>query len=493
MSKALVVGAGIAGLAVALRLRKKGYTVAVFESNAYPGGKLHEFSLGPYRFDWGPSLFTMPHLVTELFELFNEQASEHFNYIKKDHSCFYFWEDGTSFNASTNPDLFAENLVSNFGENKVAVENYLQKNKKKYDLTAKLFLESSLHKLKTYISKDTLKALINFKKLDLYGTLNDVNTTSFNNPKIVQLFNRYATYNGSNPYKTPGIMSMIPHLEMDMGTYFPEGGMHNITKSLYKLAVSQGVQFYFEERVENIAITNGKATGINTKVGYYPADVVVTNADIAATYKDLLVAQKEPKRTLNQEKSSSAIIFYWGIARSFPELDLHNIFFSSDYQKEFNAIFNEKKPPEDPTVYINISSKNSSMDAPKGCENWFVMVNAPSASGQDWATIKSRLRKKVIEKTNKILGTDIEKYIVEEDSLDPLQIEKKTGSVGGALYGASSNSKFAAFLRHPNFSSHISGLYFCGGSVHPGGGIPLCLLSAKITSDLIPDAPIHGT
>jgi phytoene desaturase len=284
---------------------------------------------------------------------------------------------------------------------------------------------------------------------------------------------------------------MIPHLEMEMGTYFPKGGMHSITKSLYDFAISKGVSFQFNNRVKHIEITNSKATGVHTREGYYEADIVVTNSDIAATYKELLKGQKAPTRTLSQEKSSSAIIFYWGIARSFPQLDLHNILFSEDYQKEFNTIFNELMPPEDPTVYINISSKNNSEDAPEGCENWFVMVNAPSASGQDWVSIKKQVRKSIIAKTNKILGTDIEKYIVEENSLDPLEIEKKTGSVGGALYGASSNSKFAAFLRHPNFSSSISGLYFCGGSVHPGGGIPLCLLSAKITSDLIPEVSIN--
>jgi len=491
MSKALVVGAGIAGLAVALRLRKKGYKVTVFEGNAYPGGKLHEFSLGPYRFDWGPSLFTMPHLVTELFELFNEDASQHFNYIEKDNSCVYFWEDGARLKAATNPKVFIDKLVSDFGEDKAQIENYLKGNQKKYDLTAKLFLESSLHKLKTYLSKDTLKALINYRKLDIYNTLNDVNKKNFSNPKIIQLFNRYATYNGSDPYKTPGIMSMIPHLEMEMGTYFPKGGMHSITKSLYDFAISKGVSFQFNNRVKQIEITNSKATGVHTRKGYYEADIVVTNSDIAATYEELLREQKAPTRTLSQEKSSSAIIFYWGIARSFPQLDLHNILFSEDYQKEFNTIFNELMPPEDPTVYINISSKNNSEDAPEGCENWFVMINAPSASGQDWVSIKKQVRKSIIAKTNKILGTDIEKYIVEENNLDPLEIEKKTGSVGGALYGASSNSKFAAFLRHPNFSSSISGLYFCGGSVHPGGGIPLCLLSAKITSDLIPEVSIN--
>ena len=135
---------------------------------------------------------------------------------------------------------------------------------------------------------------------------------------------------------------------------------------------------------------------------------------------------------------------------------------------------------------INITSKEEPSDAPKGHENWFVMINAPGNHGQDWGKLKEESRKNIIEKINRRLKTDIEKHIVSEFVLDPVGIENSTSSHKGALYGAASNSKFAAFLRHPNFSNNIKGLYFCGGSVHPGGGIPLCLLSAKIVSDLVP-------
>jgi diapolycopene oxygenase len=207
--------------------------------------------------------------------------------------------------------------------------------------------------------------------------------------------------------------------------------------------------------------------------------------DIFSTYKKLLKEQTHPERTLRQERSSSAIIFYWGIKRQFAELDLHNILFSDNYQKEFEHIFDHKNLFEDPTVYINITSKELSSDAPNGGENWFVMINAPGDFGQNWDSFVAQARKNIIDKINRLIGINIEPLIEVEDILTPPLIEKSTGSYRGALYGAASNSKFAAFLRHPNFSSKIKGLYFSGGSVHPGGGIPLCLLSAKITSDLI--------
>ena len=234
-----------------------------------------------------------------------------------------------------------------------------------------------------------------------------------------------------------------------------------------------------------ILIEKKKAFGIRVKEKKHAADLVVSNTDIVPTYRKLLPNQKQPEKTLSQDRSSSAVIFYWGISESFPQLDLHNIFFSNDYAAEFAAIFNPKKLYQDPTVYVTISSKSVSTDAPVGKENWFVMINAPHNTGQDWTALAQQLREWVITKLNRNLHSDIAPLIEEEWVRTPDIIEQRTQSYLGALYGASSNDKMAAFLRHPTFSREISNLYFFGVSVHPGGGIPLCLLSAKIASDFI--------
>ena len=487
MAKAIVVGAGIAGIATSIRLKAKNYEVLVLEANSYPGGKLHAVEENGFRFDLGPSLFTMPHFVYELFELHQKDPREYFNYKRKETVCEYFWDDGTKFSASSNQGVFCSKAADVFNESKEKIESYLNKSKEKYDLTAPLFLEKSLHRLNTYLSKDTFKAILQLGKLDIYKSLNDTNKDTFKSKKLIQLFNRFATYNGSSPYQTPGIMSMIPHLEMYYGTFFPKGGMHQITQSLFGLAKQVGVEFRFNEKVQNIIVEGGKAKGVQSQKEQYNSDIVVSNMDIHPTFKKLLPHQKQPKKVLQQERSSSALIFYWGISKKFKELDLHNIFFSNDYETEFDHIFHKKELYHDPTVYINITSKDEPNDAPEGCENWFVMVNAPGNYGQDWDALKKQCRKNIIDKLSKCLNVDIEQLIISEFALDPKGIEANTSSYRGALYGAASNSRFAAFLRHPNFSSGIKNLYFCGGSVHPGGGIPLCLLSAKIVSDLTPN------
>ncbi|WP_298764548.1 1-hydroxycarotenoid 3,4-desaturase CrtD [uncultured Polaribacter sp.] len=485
IKKAIVVGAGIGGLATAIRLQSSGFAVTVFESNTYFGGKLTAFEESGYRFDMGPSLFTMPQFIEDLFKTADRNIEDYFQYQKKETVCNYFYEDGTRFSAKADVKQFAENAEKAFNVDEVAIINYLERSKKKYDLTASLFLEKSLHKFQTYLSKDTIKAIFQINSLDINTTLHAYNAAVFKDDKLVQLFDRFATYNGSSPYQTPGIMSMIPHLEQYFGTYFPKGGMHSITQSMYKLAEDIGVKFQFNTLVTEILVENKTAIGILENGNKHFADVVISNADVVPTYRKLLSKQKAPEKTLQQPRSSSALIFYWGITKEFPDLDLHNIFFSEDYKTEFDYIFNKKDVFEDPTIYVNITSKEEKTDAPKGNENWFVMVNVPSNTGQNWDEIIQKTKKNIIAKLSRVLNVDFQNLINFESVLDPRKIESNTQSYQGALYGASSNNKFAAFLRHPNFSQHIKNLYFCGGSVHPGGGIPLCLLSGKIVSELI--------
>lgn len=483
--KAVVVGSGVAGLASAIRLRCQGLEVHVFEANAYPGGKLSEFSLDGYRFDAGPSLFTLPYLVDDLFKLAGKNPRDYFNYQRMDVCCQYFYDDGTQLTAFADRKKLTEEIEQKLGVSPNAVNHYLEQSENTYQSAGKIFLENSLHKLSTWLTWPVAKALTKIHRYGIFTTMNKLNEKQLKHPKLVQLFNRYATYNGSNPYQAPGILTSIPHLEFSIGTYLPKGGMHAITLALYKLAVDLGVRFSFGQQVTKIKDSNIRVTGVEVNKQFVFADVVVCNMDAYYAYRKLLPTVKAPERILKQERSSSALIFYWGINHSFPQLDLHNIFFSNGYRKEFEHIFQLKSVYNDPTVYINITSKFETADAPKGKENWFVMVNVPANVGQEWESIIAQTRQNVIDKLSRILKTEIAPLIEVEEILDPRSIDLKTSSYQGSLYGTSSNNPFAAFLRHKNFSSQFDNLFFCGGSVHPGGGIPLCLLSGKIVGELV--------
>ncbi|KLT65226.1 1-hydroxycarotenoid 3,4-desaturase CrtD [Pedobacter sp. BMA] len=480
MPKAIIVGSGVAGIASAIRMAVKGYDVAVFEANGYPGGKLTEICIDGFRFDAGPSLFTMPQYVDELFQLAGKNPGDYFQYEKLDEICKYFYEDGLTLTAKADLEEFAKEIERKTNSTAQEIKKFLAKSETIYDVTHRVFLERSIHKIKSFIHWDTLKSVFRFGEIDAFRTQADANTHSFKDQRIAQLFNRYATYNGSNPYQAPATLNVIPHFEYHFGAFIPKQGMHSITSSLTQLAKDVGVKFHFNTKVTEIVYDRAKVIGVKEGDTLIPAELVISNLDIWFTYRDLLKKLPPPTKLLTQERSSSALIFYWGIKGHYPELGLHNIMFAEDYKAEFDAIWGAKAIYKDPTVYINISAKHVKTDAPDGHENWFVMVNVPANNSQDWDSLILSAKQNIISKINRILNKDISGDILCEEILDPRSIEIKTGSYQGSLYGNSSNNQFSAFLRHSNFSTKINGLYFCGGSVHPGGGIPLALLSAKI-------------
>ncbi len=483
--KVIVVGAGIAGIATAIRLAVQGYDVEVFEKNGVVGGKMYLIERNGFLFDAGPSLFTQPQNITALFEYAGEPIDDYLKFSKVSIACKYFFENGVVVNAFTDQQAFARELSEKLGEPERNVISYLKESSRVYENVGKIFLNYSLRSISTWLHPRIFSAIRSVGFSHLFDSLNTFNRKRFKTNEAIQIFNRFATYNGSNPFKAPGMLSLIPHLEQNEGTFYPAGGMISIPRALESLARKKGVKISLGKSVQKIVSDDNKVQGVFVDGAFCPSDIVVSNVDIFYTYKNLLGDIAKSNKVLKNERSSSALIFYWGINRNFPDLHLHNIFFSNDYQSEFDHLFDKKTFFHDPTIYINITSKMEEGQAPNGKENWFVMVNAPAKEGADWTKEVSDVRRHVIDKLSRIMGADIANCIEEEEVLTPEGIQKRTDSYLGSLYGTSSNSKWAAFLRHANYTTAVKGLFFAGGSVHPGGGIPLCLKSARIVCDLI--------
>jgi phytoene desaturase len=480
-----IVGAGIAGLATAIRLAGRGHHVTVFERSDRPGGKLDHIRWEGFRWDTGPTLFTLPDLLEELFVLAGEEMKTSIRYQKLDVITRYFFEDGKILNAYGDPELFFEEVEKVFGESASSVIRHLEKSREIYELTSDIFIFNKFMRVGTFISQKFINALLQIWKLDSMTSMHDVNARRFRSKHLIQLFDRYATYNGSDPYRAPGTLNVIAHLEHNLGAYFPEMGMYSIATGLKELADKLGVVFHFNEQVEKVVLDRKVARGVVTASGIYESDIVVSDIDIFYLYRDLLEDVTFPVSQFKKERSTSALIFHWAIDREFPQLDLHNIFFSANYREEFRILEHKQDLYDDPTVYLFISSKIVQRDAPEGKENWYVMINAPENLGQDWDTLIDKTRTNILNKLYRMLGIRIEPLIVKEFVTDPRSIETNTWSHRGALYGNSSNSRIAAFNRHPNYIRRYRGLYFVGGSVHPGGGLPLCLASAKIVDQHI--------
>jgi phytoene desaturase len=487
-----VIGSGLGGLSSALLLSKEGFDVKVFEMNEKPGGKANSFHKNNFRFDTGPSLITMPFVLEDLFHSAGYRITDHLKLKRLDVICKYFYTDGTEINAYSDLDKFAQEIEAKTKDDSFSVKKYLDYCKRIYDLTTDIFLLSSPTSIKNFLNGKSIKSLLKFRQIDVFRTVNEANESFFKDAKTVQLFNRYATYSGSNPYSAPATLNTIQHVEYGLGSYICEDGVYRIVEVLFNLCKESGVQFEFNSAVKKINLTNNVATGIkyqnrNADISSEKFDIVLSNADVNITYKKLLndTTSKAAKRYESLEPSLSAIVFYWGVKENHHELETHNILFSDNYEEEFREIFDQKKTPSDPTVYIYISSKFNKEDAPAGFENWFVLVNAPYIAGQDWQEEVKKTRKNVIDKINSTLKIDLNSLIIEEEILTPEKIESQTGSRLGSIYGISSNSRSAAFIRQQNRSKKYKGLYFCGGSAHPGGGIPLVLLSGKLAAEEI--------
>ena len=484
--KAAVIGAGIAGLASAIRLANKGIETHVFEANFFPGGKINSRSVNGYRFDQGPSLLTCPEYIEDLYKLCDKDFSS-FEMAELDLSFKYFFNDGTQIELGSDRSKVVAEIVEKLGENPESVQKYLSKAEKNYQLISPLFVEKSLHRWTGLFGKKLVKALAHLPSYKLLSTMNGENSKAFKNPRTVQVFNRFAQYNGSHPYKAPAMLNMISHLEVNTPPFLPKNGMIQITDALFELAKDQGVQFHFEEKVEEILNRNNAILGIRTAKQTLECDFVVSNMDVSFTYERLLKNEKRPEKILNQEKSSSVLAFHWGIKKLFDQLHVHNMFFSDNDEGEFDDVFDTKTISDDPSFYVYISSKAIPNDAPKDCENWFVLINAPVENGQDWDEQIKLKRDFVIKKMTAVLGEDISKLIEAEETLEPRDIEQRYSGKQGSIYGNASNNRFSAFYRHPNYSKKIKGLYFAGVSVHPGGGIPLALNSANIACECLFD------
>ncbi len=478
-----IIGGGIAGLAAAIRLKKRYEKVVIFEKNAVPGGKLDAFEWQNYRWDKGPSLFTEPELVDELFVLWQKNPRDYFNYVRLEDSCSYYFSDGTHVTLSENEARNRANISKIAGNSGVQeVVNYKQRSAKLFNAVGDYFISNPKPKANTLLGREMLKRYKYLIKKEVRKPLNTLNQKHFTDPRLVQLFNRFGTYNGSNPYQMSGLYSTIAHVELNKGAFFPLGGMRSIVDALIRLAKDVGVEI----RCNTQVTANERKDGTFTLDGAVRihAQKLVCAIDHLQFYKHVLQNDRLVQKWKNAERSTSGLIFYWAIDTIVPELNVHNILFSEDYQKEFDTLFRAKELVENPTFYIHLSSKVVSEHAPNRGQNWFVMINTPAGVIPN-LSYRNRMKKQLCDRINTLFNVDIAPHIQHEDFWDCHAIQQHSGSHLGALYGPASNSLLSAIKKHGNQSTESRNMFFCGGTVHPGGGIPLVLRSAKIVSNLV--------
>ena len=473
----IVLGSGIGGMAAASTLAYAGYEVTILEQSSTYGGKAGLINKNGYNFDTGPSLLTLPDWIDEVFNYCNKNPRHYFDYDRLDVVTRYFFSDKTFVDVSGDIEKTADNF-ENIGLDRKIFIDYMSKWNDIYEVSEKTFLSNNIRINKVFLNH-TIEWLKKSSLKEIYLPMAKYNHSKLSNEKIELIMNRFATYTGSSPYNKPAFMNQLGVVEMMKGAYFPRGGIRSISKALYQLCLDVGVKFNFNCVVSQISYEKSKFR-ISTKEKSYNSLKLVSNIDFFQTQK--LLQRKIKIKT--KELSTSCVVFYWGITKEFPELKLHNIIFSGDYKKEFSDIFNCKNIA-DPTIYINISSKMDKSHAPTGCENWFVMINVPAKISMINKKELKRLRDLIIKKLSIFMEENIAPLISFEEILTPKKLNEKTGSYEGSLYGENQNSFKSIITRKKNQDKKLKNLFYVGGTVRPGGGMPLAAKSGIDTAKMI--------
>lgn len=483
---AVIIGAGIGGLSTAIRLQAAGQRTIIVEKNSIVGGKMSEYRQAGFRWDTGPSVITMRHVLEDLFQTAERRLEDYLTLLPVDPLTRYFFADGSRLDAKRDQQEMARQIEAIDREDIAGYQRYLEYAATIHRVTGPVFIYDEPPTLASFARvpiRDWLKA-------DPFRTMDRAIRAHVRSPQLQQLLGRFATYVGGSPYEAPATLNVIADVELNGGVWYPQGGIYQIANALEKLAREMGVEIRLDCPVKRVVTRNGRAIGIETEnQTVVEADAVIANADVTTTVNQLLepgtISKRRLERLSNYEPSCSGFIMMLGVRGDYEDLAHHNIFFSADYHEEFKDIFKRKQAPTDPTIYVAITSKTDPDHAPTGYENWFILVNAPPLSSKiDWSVDAHSYRDLVLDRLAE-RGFDIRQKIEAEQTLTPLDLERMSGAWRGALYGPSANKRLTAFLRPHNRSKDVSNLYFVGGTTHPGGGVPMVMLSARVCAGMV--------
>lgn len=484
---AIVIGAGIGGIATAARLAKNGYKVTVFEKNETPGGRCNQIVQDGHRFDIGPTLFLMPEVWEETFASLGEKMSDHLDLRRIDPTYKVHFDDGLQLQ-----------LTSNLGEMQTQLEavektaftgflNYIAEGAKHYKISLEKFVGRNFFSIFDYFSLKNLPLIFKLKALGKHYR----NTGRFfKDERLKAAFTFQNMYLGLSPYDAPATYSLLQYTELAEGVWYPMGGMYAAIQALVNVAEKLGVKFVYNAPVKKLETNGERILGVVLEDGTaVSADIFVGNADLPYIYKELLPDPVAAKKLDEKRYTCSTIMFYWGVDKQFKQIAHHNVFLAGDYKASFDQIFNEHRLPDEPSFYIHAPARTDPAAAPEDQDTLYVLVpvgHLDEASPQEWIKRVNRSRKTVFDRLAKEMGiSDLESHIKFEVVYQPKVWKERFNLEKGAAFGLSHNFWQVGYLRPQNRHKKYKNLYFAGASTHPGTGLPIVLLSAKLTTERI--------
>lgn len=484
---ALVIGAGIGGIATAARLAKNGYDVTVFEKESTPGGRCNQITRDGHRFDIGPTLFLMPEVWEDTFASLGERMSDHLDLKRIDPTYKVHFDDGLQLELTSDIGRMQTQLEKVEPTAFTGFLNYIAEGSKHYKISVEKFVGRNFYNIFEYFSLANLPLLFSLKAL----TKHFANVGKyFKDERLKAAFTFQNMYLGLSPYDAPATYSLLQYTELAEGVWYPMGGMYAGIQALVKIAEKLGVKFIYNSPVKRLKVAGSKVEGVELHDGReITADIFVGNADLPYIYKKLLPDVKEAKKLDDKKYTCSTIMFYWGVDKEYKQIAHHNVFLGGEYKSSFDKIFDEHTLPEAPSFYVHAPARTDSAAAPEGQDTLYVLVpvgHLDARSEQDWEAMVNRARETVFTRlANEKGATDLKEHIKFEIVYQPKVWQERFNLVNGSAFGLSHNFTQVGYLRPQNRHKQYRNLYFAGASTHPGTGLPIVLLSAKLTTQRI--------
>jgi diapolycopene oxygenase len=475
----IVIGSGLGGLSAAISLAQEGYAVTIHEKNLRIGGKLNVLREHGFSFDLGPSILTLPHIFGRLFERSGRKMSDYIPIRPLRPHWRNFFEDGKVVDLYPEPDRMADEALK-VGEDPVNVQRFLKYSADLYDLVNAGYFEQGLDTSKEF---GRFYGLWKFSKFDLFRTMHGGVKRFLKTRYMQDIFDYFIKYVGSSAYHSPAFMNCLPTIQFRYDLWYVEGGLYNIALGLQRLMDELGIIVHLDSEVVEVRKNGGHVTGLVTKDGqFHSAHIIVSNMEVIPAYERLLREDKDFMHTLEKlEPSCSGLVLELGLDCKYPQLAHHNFFFSDDQREHFNTVFRKRQLPPDPTIYLVAASKTDPSVAPPGCDCLKILPHIPHIDDEHPLTREDYLvfKERVLNKLERMGLKDLRKHVVFEHCWTPLDIREQYYSNKGSIYGVVSDRFKNLAFKAPKQSTKYPNLFFVGGSVNPGGGMPMVVLCGQ--------------
>ncbi len=484
--KVIVIGAGIGGIAASARLAKAGCQVTVIEKNSAPGGRVNQIVRDGHRFDTGPTLYLMPEIFEETYRALGTTVQNHLDLRRIDPTYRINWDDGSELALTS--DLI--NLQSQLEEMEPGsfggLLNYLAEGNRHYHVSLEKFIGRNFLNIFEYFNLKNLPLIFQAKALvKHYANA----SRYFHHPRLRAAFTFQDMYLGVSPFDALATYSLLQYTELADGVWYPMGGFYSVIKDMVSIAENLGVEFIYNRPARKINVDGRRATSIVLEDGEeIRGDVILANADLPYVYRSLLPDPQQSQKLQKLKYTCSTIMFYWGVDKQFPEIGHHNVFLSDDYAGSFDQIFNQHTLPKDPSFYIHAPTRTDLSAAPEGQDSLFVLIpvsHIDESNRSNWDRLVDISRKSVINRLEQKGVKDLEKHLKFEIIYTPLNWENDYNLEKGSTFGLSHNFMQVGYFRPANRHRKWENLYFVGSSTHPGGGVPIALLSARLVTERI--------